>query len=177
MVHVSLSSCAPGNAVSLQTSAHSLPAAHLHLMMSPSGSLTTRGIVWLHPCCKRKTGVVMALGDELIWPVSFLMDKEKVVEIFHYWGNPTPSCKTDCDNVISAQGKIISKTVSSKRPVLIYTKVSTKVRHLSDNAWAAMPAPHIAFTTEKLSTERRTASTCWWSPSPWDMKGNFHLHK
>ena len=63
--------------------AHSLPSAHLQRMMSPSGSVTAKGMVWLQPSCKRITGAVIARGDELILPVSFLVTKENVVDIFH----------------------------------------------------------------------------------------------
>ena len=51
-------------------------------MMSPSGSVTAKAIVWLQPCCKRITGEVIARGDELILPVSSLGITEKVVDMF-----------------------------------------------------------------------------------------------
>ena len=50
---------------------HSEPVAHLQRTVSPSGSLTARGMVWLQPSCRRMTGAVMARGVELILPVSF----------------------------------------------------------------------------------------------------------
>ena len=74
------SSTAPGNW--LQMPPHSVPTAHLQRIMSPSGSVTAKGMVWLHPSCKRITGAVIARGDELILPVSFLVTKENVVDIF-----------------------------------------------------------------------------------------------
>ena len=55
---------APGN--QLQIPAHSLPTAHLHRTMSPSGSLTAKAMVFKQPCCSRITGEDMARGDELI---------------------------------------------------------------------------------------------------------------
>ena len=50
--------------------------------MSLSGSLTAKGIVWVHPSCKRRTGEVTARGDEFTSPVSALTVREKVVDIF-----------------------------------------------------------------------------------------------
>ena len=64
-------------------SLHSLPTAHLHRIVSLSGSLTGKEIVYLHPCCRCKGRIGEICGDELILPVSTLGTRENVVEMFH----------------------------------------------------------------------------------------------